>query len=97
MLTIRLTGHVTETGELIFDAPKDLPPGEVQIVIEVPQAESEPDFTEEEIKELLQFKARSGAEVVADGLIGGWEHLGITDPVEYVEEIRRKEQERRKW
>lgn len=95
MVTIRLTGHVTESGELVFEAPKNLPPGEVQITIEVPD-ESE-SFSEEEVRELLTFTPRSGAEVVAAGLVGGWEHRGITDPVKWVEEQRRKQRERRQW
>lgn len=89
---IRLTGQVTPAGELVFSAPKDLPPGEVQITIEVPEAgaaDSE-SFTDEEIKDLLTFTPKSGAEVVAAGLIGGWEHKGITDPVAWVEEQRRR-------
>lgn len=34
MVTIHVKGRVTDEGELIFDAPKDLPPGEMQITIE---------------------------------------------------------------
>lgn len=102
MVTIRLTGQVTETGELIFDPPKDLPPGEVQITIEAKteeptEAAAEQDFTDEEIKELLTFKPMSGKEIVESGLAGGWEDLGITDSVEWVNEQRRKRQERNRW
>ena len=66
-------------------------------MIEVAQAEVEPDFTEEEIKELLTFIPTSGAEIAAMGLIGGWEHKGITDSVEWVNEQRRQRRERNKW
>jgi hypothetical protein len=97
MATIHLTGRVTDEGELVFDAPKNLPPGEVQITIEVSgeAAPLEQDFTDEEIKELLTFRPKSGKEIVESGLAGGWEDMGITDSVEWVEEQRRKQWERR--
>ncbi len=104
MVTIHLTGHVTDDGELIFNPPKNLPPGEVQITIEAsaeaaePQSDESPleqDFTDEEIKELLTFTPKSGEEVVERGLTGGWKDMGITDPVAWVEEQRRKQWKRR--
>ena len=33
MVTIHLKGQITDDGELIFDPPKNLPPGEVEITI----------------------------------------------------------------
>jgi hypothetical protein len=98
MVTIHLKGRVTEDGDLVFDPPKNLPPGEVQITIEMPAETAQPleqDFTDEEIKEFLTFKPKTGKEIVEEGLIGGWEDTGITDSVEWVEEQRRKERERR--
>lgn len=99
MVTIHLTGHVTEDGELIFDPPKNLPPGKVEITIEVPRKpapiDEDQSFTDEEIRELLIFEPKSGKEVIEEGLTGGWEDMGITDPVAWVEEQRRKIEERR--
>lgn len=100
MVTIHLTGQVTEDGELVFETPKNLPPGEVQITIEVPKETSSPleqDFTDEEIRELRAIKPKSGKEIVESGLTGGWEHKGITDSVAWVEEQRRKQKERKRW
>ena len=98
MTTFHVKGHVTEDGELIFDPPKDLPPGEAQITIEVPSETTlEQDFTDEEIKELLTFTPKSGKEIVESGLAGGWEDMGITDSVAWVEEQRRKRRERNRW
>ena len=98
MATIHLTGRVTEDVDLVFEAPKNLPPSEVQITIEVPrETNPEQDFTDEEIKELLTFTPKSGKEIVEQGLIGGWEDMGITDSVAWVEEQRRKERERNRW
>ena len=93
MLTIRLNGQVTEDGKLLFDTPQNLPPGDVQITIDVPEPDEQ--FTPEEIKELLTFTPTSGAEIVAAGLVGGWEDMGITDSVAWVEEQRRKRREKR--
>ena len=97
MATIHLTGHVTDDGELVFDPPKNLPPGEAKITIEVTgeMPPLEQDFTDEEIKEFLTFKPKTGKEIVEQGLVGGWEDMGITDSVAWVEEQRRKQWERR--
>lgn len=96
MVTIHLTGQVTEDGELVFETPKNLPPGEVQITIELPaEASDNQDFTEEEIRELRAIKPKSGKEIVESGLAGGWEHKGITNSVAWVDEQRRKQKERR--
>lgn len=48
--------------------------------------------SEEEMRELLTFTSKTGAEIVAAGLLGGWEHKGIEDPVAFLEEIRRREE-----
>lgn len=99
MLTIRLDGQITTTGELVLDLPKNLPSGAVQVTIEVPTAEplEVETFTEEEVKNLLIFTPKTGAEIVAAGLMGGWQDMGITDPVAWVEEQRRKQREARQW
>jgi hypothetical protein len=87
MVTIRFTGQVTADGQLHFEPPPNLPPGVVGITIEIPDlAEA---FTEDEINDLLTFTPKSGAAIVAAGLTGGWEDMGITDPVAWVEEQRR--------
>ena len=102
MVTIHLKGHVTDEGELIFDPPKDLPPGEVQITIEAKaeapaEVDADQDFTDEEIKELLTFTPTSGREVIELGLTGAWADMGITDSEEWVQEQRRKRRERGQW
>lgn len=96
MVTIRLKGQVTEAGELVFDPPSNLPPGEVDIVLEIHETSIDDlSFTKAEIQDLLTFTPTSGADVVAAGLTGGWEDMGITDPVAWVEEQRRKQRELR--
>ncbi|MEO8395750.1 MAG: hypothetical protein ABI700_22335 [Chloroflexota bacterium] len=106
MATIHLTGRITDEGELVFEAPTNLPAGEVEITIQIGEhqfreqgstTDDEQDFTDEEIKELLTFTPKSGKEVVELGLTGGWKDMGITDPVAWVEEQRRKEEEDKRW
>jgi hypothetical protein len=94
MVTIRFKGEVTPEGQLVFDTPDNLPPGDVQITLEFSDGET---FSEDEIQDLLNFTPKSGAEVVAAGLTGGWEHKEISDPVAWVEEQRRKQRERHGW
>lgn len=96
MVAVRLTGYITESGELRIALPEGLPPGEVQVTIEVPVSEV-PTWTDDEIREMTRIEPKTGAEIVAAGHVGGWENYGITDSVEWVEEQRRKRAEQRKW
>ena len=38
MLTLHLKGQVTSDGQLLFQLPEKLPPGDVDITIEIPDA-----------------------------------------------------------
>jgi hypothetical protein len=90
MPTIHLEGQITAAGELLLELPKNLPSGHVHVTIEMPTtATLEPEeFTEEEVKKLLTFTSKTGAEIVAAGLTGGWQDMNITDSVAWVEEQR---------
>lgn len=97
MTTIWLTGHITEDGKLEIELPEGLPSGEVEVMLQVrTQAEVDADddtpLTPEEIAELLIPKPVPGHLIQT----GGWEDMGITDSVEWVNELRRKEEERRR-
>jgi hypothetical protein len=106
MVTLHLTGRITEKGELEVKLPEGLPPVEVgiEMTLPVPPEElpwEERPWAEEELKELMRFEAKTGAEIakfLQEGG-GGWEDMGITDSAAFVDELRRKEQERRniKW
>jgi hypothetical protein len=86
--TIHLTGEIKEDGTLHLELPADLPAGKVQVTIEtLPQI---PSLTDEEIAAFMQVEPLTGAEIVAAGLTGGWEHMGITDSVEWLREQRLK-------
>src|SRR5574341_1027392 len=100
MESIRLAGRITEKGELKVALPKGLPAGEVQVVIEVPggaQGSADQSWTKEELRELLRSEPRTAAEIADSDAVGGWEYLGITDSVAWVEEVRRREQGDRGW
>jgi hypothetical protein len=91
MAAIVLQGLVTETGELQFDLPTGLPPGEVLIIIETEQG------ADDELFDGLTFQAKTGAEIANSDLVGAWAHMGIEDSVSYLEEVRRREREARGW
>ncbi len=100
----RLKGVVTEDGELKVTLPKEVPPGEVNVTLEIPVESATEDadwenqpWTEEEIRELMRVEPMTGAEIVAAGLTGGWEEMGITDSVEWLEEQRRKRRKKLEW
>jgi len=101
METFHLKGRVTESGELEIDLPEGLTPGEVDVTIKVlPHEEKsfeDRPWTDEEIQEMLRPHPKTGAEIVAAGHTGGWEHYGITDGGEWVKEQRRKRREKRGW
>ncbi len=87
MHPLTLEGYITEDGELRVQLPPDIAPGRVQVTLApVPEA----DWTDEELAALMQPEPKSGAEIVALGHTGGWEHLDIADGVAWEEEQRRK-------
>ena len=59
MVTIHLKGQITPDGQLLLDVPENLPPGDINVTLEIPNTDEQ--FTEEEIKELLTFTPTSGA------------------------------------
>jgi hypothetical protein len=89
---ILLTGRITESGELkIDDLPEGLPPGAVQVTIEVP-VEEETSWTDEELQEMRQVTPKTGAEIAAElkaGLGDSWKDITVSG-AEWVEEQRQK-------
>ena len=99
MVAVRLTGYITEAGELKIALPEGLPPGEVQVTIEV-LVQAVTPWTDEEIREMTRIEPKTGAEIVADiraGLIGdSWKDIGVSG-AEWVDEQRRKNWKRNQW
>lgn len=101
---IHLKGHITKDGKLQVELPPDIQPGDVDVIIQplavaddVPWEER--PWTEAEIDEMMTRSPKTGAEIAASDVVGAWEHYGITDSVEWVEAVRKKEQQRsqEKW
>jgi hypothetical protein len=84
-MIIHLNGYITDKGTLELDLPAGLPAGEVRVRIEV---------LSEDLDHALQTTPMTGAEIVKAGLVGGWESAGIDDSARWVEEQRKKRQNR---
>jgi hypothetical protein len=99
MFTIKIDGHVTDDGQLKFDLPADLPPGDVKITIEAvaPEVDPSEQFTDKEIAELSAIQPGTMGDIINDGLLGIWADKGINDSVEFVDDLRRQILEHRKW
>ncbi len=95
MVTIRLKATLTSSGHLDFDLPQDLPDEDFELILDV--AHNETPSEESTISEYTRPEPLTGAEIVAQGLTGGWEHMGIEDSVAWLEEQKRKRRERHKW
>jgi hypothetical protein len=80
MVTIHLTGRITEDGKLEVDLPDGLPLGEVGVTIELHS----------------QQTPMTAKEIADSDTVGVWADLGITDSAAFVEELRRKETEERR-
>lgn len=99
---ITVKGYI-RNGKIEIDLPENVTDGVVKVQIPVegenpsaPIVDDSP-LTDEEIENMINPNPKSGAEIVALGHTGGWEHKGITDSVEWVAEQRRKRREKRGW
>lgn len=85
-----------------MDLPDDVIEGEIELRVPVEHEkktdeEAQPLWTDVELAEVIRPEPKTGAEIVALGHTGGWEHKGITDSVEWVKELRRQRRENRGW
>jgi len=100
-MATELDAVIDENGELRARVPKGTKPGDRKILLLPPAPdaavprENERPWTESEIKQMLVSHPKSGAEIAKSDAIGGWAHMGITDSVAFVEELRRERKERR--
>jgi hypothetical protein len=103
MTLLKLSGRITEAGKLEVDLPANLPAGEVRVTVEIPATEqaevpwAQRPWTDEEWREMFQFTPKPLSEIVGSDVVGAWADQGIIDSVAWVEEVRRKERERRGW
>lgn len=93
-MIIELDAEITEDGELKVKLPEGIPPGKVHLKIEAvgELPEIAPTWTDEEIAEMIHIEPMTSIEIVAAGLTGGWEDMGITDSVAWLKEQREKRQ-----
>ena len=84
---VTIKGHIKNGKLEDIELPPNTPDGDVEI--HIPALED--DLTTQPLPENFTFEA-----VPSDQLIvGGWEDVGITDSVEWVTEMRRKQREER--
>ncbi len=96
---ITIKGFIKD-GELNIDLPENVIDGEIEVKLPVIGAEipwEDRPWTEEELEELLHPDPKTGAEIAKSTSIGAWAHLGIEDGVGWVQEQRRKRQEKNRW
>ena len=68
MTTIELTGRITEDGELRAKVPNHIKPGEVHIIVQLPDNIVQGDtssWTEDELDDLLKIEVATNQEIFA--------------------------------
>lgn len=74
---------------------------DVRTDLEVNHSENDDEMssplTLEEIHTLLNAGPKTGAEIIASGVVGAWKDFGIRDGAEWVNEQKRKRSKRSKW
>jgi hypothetical protein len=91
MFTVQIRGQITDDGHLLVALPDGLPPGEVNVTLELPGEEAN-EWSEAELAIWMQDNpAESGAEAasrLAELDTSEWMH--IVDPVAWVEDVQRR-------
>jgi hypothetical protein len=103
MTILRLTGYVNTDGELRVQLPSNVPPGEVEVAVTLPDTDGAeetpwtPSWTDEEIRQMMQVTPKTGAEIAAllDEMEAGFQH--ITDSAAWVEGQRRSQKAGSQW
>lgn len=105
MSTIELKAHVGKGGIVTLQLPADFEDDDVVIMVSrakpAPAADDVPweerPWTKEEIAELMKSNPKTLGEIAQSPEFGAWADLGIEDSQAWVENVRREEQERRRW
>ena len=98
MATVSIKGYI-KGGKIEIDLPENVIDGEIEVTVPVAETAGEEipweerPWTDEEIAEFFKFEGKPLGEIET----GGWEDMDIEDSAEWVEELRRKEEERSKW
>ena len=99
-MAIYVKATISESGEIKADLPKDHPVGEVTLVIEAAVRETIPwdsePWTQEELTEMLTPRPSTLGEILEYLQAKAGDELAhIVDSTAWVEEQRKKEEERR--
>ena len=107
MTILELKAHVGKGGIVTLQLPPEFEDDEIRITVEsINRAEATPaeeipweerPWTKEEIEELLKPHPTTLGEIMKSEYVGSWADLGIEDSQAWVDEVRRQEQERRRW
>ena len=107
MTAIEFKRHVKKGGKVTLQLPPEFEDDEVRITVEsVRRTEATPaeeipwedrPWTKEAIEALLRPNPSTLGEIAQSPEFGAWADLGIEDSQAWVDEVRRKEEERRKW
>lgn len=91
--TIRIPGRIEEGGRLEVTLPAGMPIGDVNVIIEIPINEQ----VEEDEYAWVEPKGQTAGEILEwlNNNTTGWEDKGITDSAVWVENLRRREEQRR--
>ena len=98
---VTIKGYLKD-GKIEVELPENAVEGEIELKIPVEADLAEVDtlqstWTDEELEHIVNPQPKSGAEIVALGHTGGWEHKGIEDSVAWIKAQRRQRKETRGW
>jgi hypothetical protein len=91
MERLEVKGRITEHGSLEVDLPPGLPPGDAIVTINL----IHDPIVEDELGSPLTTEPRTGAEIIAAGVIGGWSEEEISDGQSWVDSRRRERRAQR--
>lgn len=82
---VTIKGRIKD-GKLDAELPENVVDGEAEIMIPVANSINEGN-------EPIHFRGLTAGEILASDVIGGWKDRDIPDSLEYLAELRRKEEE----
>lgn len=102
MTTIELTATVSDTDEITLRVPSEFRGQKVHVRIEPAEQSEERSWeerpwTHDEIEDLLRPNPSTLGEIASSPEFGAWADLGIEDSQAWVDDVRRQEEERRRW
>jgi hypothetical protein len=96
MVAYRIKVNVTESRKVEITLPDEFPLGEADVTVAV---EYKPTAiaSDREFQELTSLNPKTGEDIVKNPAVGSWADLGIEDSVEFVKDVRQREESRQQW